>query len=281
MLLHRKNRVISQFMLQFFKSLFPSGEDTDLPSVPAGQRVYAVGDIHGRLDLFEELISAIEYDDDEAGTAATTIILLGDLVDRGPDSAGVVLAARQWQMRRDVRILCGNHEEMFLKSFENEDMMRHFLRHGGKQTLLSYGVDSEALSSPALEDAQDAMQRAVPPEERAYISSFEDLICIGDFAFVHAGIDPEVPLDAQRKSDLRWIREPFLSFSEPHEKVVVHGHTIRDEPEDRGNRIGLDTGAYNSGKLTALVLEGSRRRYIEAVEDAGGSIRSGPREISA
>lgn len=268
-------------MLQFIRSLFHEVEDQELPTVPPGQRVYAVGDIHGRLDLFEALIDAIEADDDEAGTAATTVILLGDLVDRGPDSAGVVRRARRWQMSRDVRILAGNHEEMFLKSFDNEDMMRHFLRHGGKNTVVSYGVDQKALTSGTLEEAQELMRRAVPPEERAYIATFEDMIRIGDYIFVHAGIDPEVPIEAQRKQDLRWIREPFLSHTEPLEGVVVHGHTISDQPEDRGNRIGIDTGAYSSGRLTALVLEGTRRRFIEAVSAKDGSIRAAPRPIAA
>lgn len=267
-------------MLQFIKSFFSDAEDSALPTIPAGQRVYAIGDVHGRLDLFEALIEAVEYDDSEAGTAATTIILLGDLVDRGPDSAGVVRRARHWQMKRDVRILCGNHEEMFLKSFENADMMRHFMRHGGKETILSYGVERKALGACSVEDAQELMVRTVPPEERAYISSFENIITIGDYIFVHAGIDPELPIDAQRVQDLRWIREPFLSHSEPYDAVVVHGHTIRDDPEDKGNRIGIDTGAYASGKLTALVLEGSRRRYIEAVQAKDGTITATPRAIA-
>lgn len=267
-------------MLQFFKSLFSDAEEKSLPAVPSGQRVYAVGDIHGRLDLFEALIEAIERDDDTAGTAATTVILLGDLVDRGPDSAGVIRRARQWQAQRDVRILCGNHEEMFLRSFDSVDMMKHFLRHGGKQTAMSYGVDRKAFSSASVEDVQELLIRAVPAEDRAYLAAFDDLVKIGDYVFVHAGIDPEVSFDEQRPQDLRWIREPFLSWSEPHGGVIVHGHTISDEPEDKGNRIGIDTGAYASGRLTALVLEGSRRRYIEAVEDKDGIIRAAPRAIA-
>lgn len=267
-------------MFRFIKSFFSESEDATLPTIPAGQRVYAIGDIHGRLDLFEALIASIEHDDSEAGTAATTIILLGDLVDRGPDSAGVVGRARHWQMKRDVRILCGNHEEMFLKSFENADMMRHFMRHGGKETVLSYGVDRKALATSSVEEAQELMLRSVPIEERAYISSFENIIRIGDYVFVHAGIDPEISIDDQRNQDLRWIREPFLSHSEPYGMVIVHGHTISDEPEDKGNRIGIDTGAYASGKLTALVLEGSRRRYIEAVQSKDGTIKAAPRAIT-
>ncbi len=268
-------------MLQFFKSLFSDKEEQELPALPPGQRVYAIGDIHGRLDLFDALIEAVETDDREAGTAATTIILLGDLVDRGPDSAGVLKRARLWQQRRDVRILCGNHEEMFLKSFENADMLRHFLRHGGADTLLSYGIEKRSLAKLAIEDIQDLMQRKVPAGDRAYISTFEDMVRIGDYVFVHAGIDPETPLAEQRRADLRWIREPFLSHAEAYEAVVVHGHTISEDPVDRGNRIGVDTGAYSSGRLTALVLEGSRRRYIETEVQSDGSVIAVPRPLDA
>ncbi len=259
-------------MLQFLRSLFFDNPEAALPAVPSDERVYAIGDIHGRLDLLDALIDAIEQEDAEAPAAETTVILLGDLIDRGADSAGVIRRAREWQGQRKVRILCGNHEEMFLRSFKDAEIMRHFLRHGGRQTLLSYGVDRDALADASIEKAQKLMNRAVPGADRVYISGFEDIIEIGDYVFVHAGVDPEVPLEAQRKSDLRWIREPFLSYAEPLEKVVVHGHTISNLPEDRGNRIGIDTGAYSSGRLTALVLEGSCRRFIEAVEREEGTI---------
>jgi serine/threonine protein phosphatase 1 len=261
-------------MLKTLRQIF--ARETDAPpgpSVPAGQRVYAVGDVHGRLDLFEALIAAIEADDAAAAPAQTTVILLGDLVDRGPDSAGVVARARQWQQQRSVRILAGNHEEMFLESFDSVDTLRHFLRFGGKETVLSYGLDRDAYNAAEVDQVQLMMQAAVPPEDRAFIASFEDMIAIGDYLFVHAGIKPDVPFAEQRRKDLRWIREPFLSHDEPHAAVVVHGHTISDEPVERDNRIGIDTGAYGSGRLTALVLEGSGRRYIAAVESENGLVR--------
>jgi serine/threonine protein phosphatase 1 len=260
-------------MLKTIRKLFERGE-TAQPSaaVPPGQRVYAVGDIHGRLDLFEALIAAIEADDAASPPAETTVILLGDLVDRGPDSAGVVARARAWQRERAVRILMGNHEEMFLASFEKAETLKHFLRFGGKETVLSYGLDRRAYVKASIEEVQAMMHRAVPAEDRAFLESFEDTIAIGDYLFVHAGIAPGVAIEEQRQHDLRWIREPFLSHSEPHGAVIVHGHTIRSEPDDRGNRIGIDTGAYNLGRLTALVLAGTERRYLEAAEQADGSI---------
>ena len=259
-------------MFQALRRIFAASEAGPLAAIPPGERVYAVGDVHGRLDLFEALARAIDADDAAAPPAETTVILLGDLVDRGPDSAGVIALARDWQARRRVRILGGNHEEMFLRSFRDIEMFRHFLRHGGRQTILSYGVDPKAFSRATLEEAQEMMGAAVPQADIAFLESFEDMITVGDYLFVHAGIDPRIPLEEQKRHDLRWIREPFLSHADSHGPVVVHGHTISDAPEDCGNRIGIDTGAFMSGRLTALALEGTERRYIEAVEHADGAV---------
>ena len=263
-------------MFQALKQMFARGEEAALPAVPAGQRVYAVGDIHGRHDLFEAMLTAIEEDDAAAGPAETTVVLLGDLVDRGPDSAGVIALARQWQGRRRVRILGGNHEEMFLRGFDELEIFRHFLRHGGRETALSYGIDRARFLQATMEEAQQLMRDAVPREDIVFLAGFEDMVTIGDYVFVHAGIDPRVALDEQKPRDLRWIREPFLSHPDSHGPVVVHGHTISDEPEDCGNRIGIDTGAFMSGRLTALVLEGTGRRYIEAFEAGGGTVATAP-----
>jgi serine/threonine protein phosphatase 1 len=233
------------------------------PSIPSGRRVYAVGDIHGRLDLFEALIAAIEQDDATAQQATSTVILLGDLVDRGPDSAGVIARARAWQTQRDLRIITGNHEEMFLESFANGDVLCNFLRWGGHETLQSYGIEAGDDGEVAIEEVQRMMAERVPAEDIAYIGGFEDFIVIGDYAFVHAGIAPGVPLENQSLKDLRWIREQFLLYSRPHSHFVVHGHTIYEQPALYANRIGIDTGAFQSGRLTALVLEGTGRRLIE------------------
>jgi serine/threonine protein phosphatase 1 len=263
-------------MFQALKRIFAQAEEVALPAIPAGERVYAVGDIHGRHDLFSALVSAIDADDAATGPADTTVVLLGDLVDRGPGSAQVIALAREWQARRRVRILAGNHEEMFLRSFSELEILRHFLRHGGRETALSYGIDRAEFLQADLEQAQQLMRAFVPAEDIAFLESFEDMIAVGDYLFVHAGIDPRVPLDAQKPRDLRWIREPFLSHPEPHGPVVVHGHTISESPEDCGNRIGIDTGAFMSGRLTALVLDGTTRRYIEANEAEDGTISVTP-----
>ena len=242
--------------------------------VPDGHCVYAVGDIHGCADLFDALVDEIEHDiaRREANGKTCQVVLLGDLVDRGPDSRRVIAMARQWQARRDVRILFGNHEEMFVKSFDDTDVLKHFLRHGGRETLLSYGIGRKQFSKASIDEVQELMAEAVPREDRDFLASFEDMVTIGDYAFVHAGVDPAHPLDKQKTRNLRWIREPFLSHAKPYEAVVVHGHTISDKVEDAGNRIGIDTGAYSSGRLTALVLQGGKRGYISAVRGKKGRI---------
>lgn len=267
-------------MLRFFRSRTPAPERQPIAAaVPDGQRVYAVGDIHGRSDLFISLIEAIEHDNRDRGPAETTVILLGDLVDRGPDSVNVIALAREWQKFRNVRILTGNHEEMFLKSMESLETLRHFLRHGGRETLLSYGVDKKEYTRASIEDVQAMMVAKVPRADIDFISRFEDMIEIGDYLFVHAGVEPGVPLAEQSTARLRWIREPFLSHEEPYERVVIHGHTIAEKPADQGNRIGIDTGAYASGQLTALVLEGDSRRYITAVDNGDGEITTATEQM--
>jgi serine/threonine protein phosphatase 1 len=258
-------------MLQALRKLFGKAKpaDSPLPSVPEGTRYYVIGDIHGRLDLYEALIEAIEADDAASGEAETHIILLGDLVDRGPDSAGVLSRTRQWQCERNVRVLAGNHEEMFLTSFEKPEILRHFLKHGGRETIMSYGLSKRKFASMELQDIFDALPDLIPADDLDYIAGFEEMIIAGDYLFVHAGIDPSVPLDEQSRKDMLWIRERFLKHEGPLEKVVVHGHTIFDRVMDCGNRIGIDTGAFRSGVLTALVLEGDQRRTLQAIEEDG------------
>ena len=237
------------------------------PRVPDDERYYVIGDIHGRFDLFDALIDAIEEDDRIAAQDCTThIILLGDLIDRGPESASVIARAREWQQQRSVRILAGNHEEMFLESFEDIEVLRHFLKHGGRETILSYDLSKKDYRALTLDELMERLPAIVPAEDREFIADFEELIEAGDYVFVHAGINPDLPLDKQRRSDLLWIRERFLRHKGALPKVVIHGHTIFDEIESKPYRIGIDTGAFRSGVLTAIVLEGSTRRTIQAIE---------------
>ncbi len=243
-----------------------------LPAVPTGTRYYVVGDIHGRLDLYEALIAAIEQDDAAARPAESRVVLLGDLVDRGPDSAGVLARTRAWQQQRNVRVLAGNHEEMFLAAFEKPEALRHFVKHGGRETIMSYGLSKKQFGALDVDAMFALLPRLVPDNERDYIASFEAMIIAGDYCFVHAGVDPAQPLAEQKRSDLLWIRDRFLSHEGPLEKVVVHGHTIFDRVMDCGNRIGIDTGAFRSGVLTALVLEGDQRKILQACSVDGGPI---------
>ncbi|RVQ66615.1 serine/threonine protein phosphatase [Croceicoccus ponticola] len=228
-----------------------------------------MGDIHGRLDLFQDLIEKIEADDAARDSMDTLVILLGDLVDRGPDSAGVIAAARDWQRRRPVRILAGNHEEMFLRAMADATSLRQFLRVGGKETLLSYGIDRDIYRDLSIDELHGRLPRLIPQADIAFMEEMESLIRVGDYVFAHAGIDPERDLDEQRISDLRWIREPFLSHPAALDVCVVHGHTIRNDvdihaPRRWPNRIGIDTGAFRTGKLTAVGLQGADRWFMES-----------------
>lgn len=244
---------------------------------PAGERIYAIGDIHGRLDLFDALIEAIEQEEARRPKANTSVILLGDLIDRGPDSAGVLRRAREWQAHRNVRILKGNHEDMLLGALADERTLAMFLRNGGRATLRSYGFAREQIDRAAPSELMAQMKRLIPESDIAFIKSFELMILAGDYAFVHAGINPALPLDQQKPQELMWIRHRFIDHTGPLPKVVVHGHTIFERPGDFGNRIAIDTGAWCHGRLTALLLEGEERETIAAIGsgDAIETIREG------
>ncbi len=259
-------------MLQRLRDYFRPSAPPQLPAVPPGTRYYVIGDIHGRLDLYDALIAGIEAELAADNPAEARIVLLGDLVDRGPDSAGVIARTQVWQQHRNVRVLAGNHEEMFLSAFDRPEALRHFFKHGGRETMLSFGLSKKQFGTLPLEELFEQMPMLVPQSVRDYISGFETMIIAGDYVFVHAGIDPDRPLDAQQRSDLLWIRDRFLNHAGPLEKVVVHGHTIFDRVMDCGNRIGIDTGAFRSGVLTALVLDSDQRRVLQARAIDGGPV---------
>lgn len=238
----------------------------DSARVPDGVRIYAIGDIHGRNDLLQALLTKINTDDATRGPTDTQIIFLGDLMDRGADSAGVIETAMALKASgKKVRFLMGNHEEVFVRACRKNDpkITRFFLRIGGEATVLSYPITRMEYMTLDMEQLSERLTSLVPQEHLEFIDAFEDQIVIGDYAFVHAGIRPGVPLSEQKPSDLRWIREEFVDQRGDLEKVVVYGHTIYDDIEERGSRIGIDTGAYASGKLTALALEGGERWYLQ------------------
>lgn len=234
------------------------------PRLPAGERVYAIGDIHGRDDLFADLLARIAADNAARTPAHTTLILLGDLVDRGPDSAAVVERAMHLGAPFDrVRLLIGNHEECFLAALTGDvQRLRYFARIGGDATLRSYWRDEAAYNAATFEQLAAEVAIKVPASHIAYLSRGEDLIQIGDYVFVHAGLRPGVPLHRQDPRDLRWIREEFLRETGDFGAVVIYGHTIGEAVDEQPNRIGIDTGAYASGRLTAIGLEGDARWFL-------------------
>lgn len=230
-------------------------------AAPPDLRVYAVGDVHGRLDLLDDLLARIRADGAARGPMPTRLVLLGDLIDRGPDSAGVVERLRSGpEGFDDVDVLQGNHEEMLIALLAEPEPERllHYLRVGGYQTLESYGAPERMLELPELHPV-DALLRFVPDRHRAWLAGLGDQVRLGDYLFVHAGIRPGVALDEQQPADLRWIRAPFLRSAADHGAVVVHGHTVVRAAEFHPNRIAIDTGAYATGVLTALGLQGTER----------------------
>jgi serine/threonine protein phosphatase 1 len=248
----------------------PTLRPIDTATVPDGARIYAIGDIHGRNDLLVDLLARIDADDAARGAVNTQLILLGDLVDRGPDSAGVIETCMALKAARGdgVRLLMGNHEEIFIEACRTLEpkLLRFFLKIGGDATLLSYPITRAAYQDLTLEQLSDRLPTLVPEAHLAFLESFEDQIVVGDYLFVHAGIRPGVPLGEQKQSDLRWIREEFFGHKGDLEKVVVYGHTIYDGVEEHGSRIGIDTGAYATGQLTAIGLQGGERWYLQTSE---------------
>ena len=238
-----------------------------------GCRAYAIGDIHGRLDLLNLLLQRIEEDIAARPRARTFIIFLGDFIDRGPDSAGVIERLRTYKPSfATVVFLSGNHEEVLLKILAGErGIFPSWLKFGGAECAESYGMDVAALRRLDEPSALQLVKAKVPRAHREFLENCADTFRFGDYLFVHAGIRPGIAIEEQDRSDLRWIRDPFLSDAKDHGFVVVHGHTIVERVEERPNRIAIDTGAYHSGILTCLVVEGAERRYLtsEAPDAAG------------
>jgi serine/threonine protein phosphatase 1 len=244
---------------------FVSRKPPRADSVPVGVRVYAIGDIHGRLDLLERLLAQIDADDEGRGAGVEThLVFLGDLIDRGPDSRGVV--ERLLHFSRSgarVRFLMGNHEQVFLRAMAGDERALRFLvRIGGRETLLSYGITEEDYLQLDFSALAERARALVPAAHLDFLQRFEDWVAFGDYLFVHAGLRPGVALEAQELSDLCWIREEFLTHRESFGAMVVHGHSITEDIDIRANRIGIDTGAFATGRLTAIGLEGEARWFL-------------------
>lgn len=235
---------------------------------PEGQRVYAVGDIHGRLDLLDDLLGQIEDDIVARPLPTIGLCFLGDLIDRGPDSAGVVdrLASLAGFPAKTL-FLMGNHEEVLLRVLNAEPHLAYdWLGFGGDACAESYGVSASALLAMNEDRIAEVMRAAMPPAHVRFLEDMGDTFGFGDYLFVHAGIRPGVKIEEQQPQDLRWIRQPFLSDGHDHGCMVIHGHTISEGVERRANRIGIDTGAYRTGILTAAVIEGADLRFLATGE---------------
>jgi serine/threonine protein phosphatase 1 len=236
-----------------------------VPSTPRGYRAYAVGDIHGRLDLLNQLLVAIERDLEQRPPRKALLVFLGDLIDRGPDSRGVVERLRTYRHDKlRPYFLAGNHEEVLLRLLSGErGILESWLQYGGAECLKSYGRDPAVLAGQNERTALAMVKDAIPTDHARFIAGFADTLSFGDYLFVHAGIRPGVDLSLQSQSDLRWIRSQFLEHEGDHGLVVVHGHTISEGVDERPNRIGIDTGAYRTGTLTALAIEGEDRWTLD------------------
>jgi len=240
------------------------------PACVAGELIYAIGDIHGRYDLLKKMLARIVADASERAHGRLPILVLcGDYVDRGPDSARV-LTALDW-IRRDgrvqLRLIKGNHEAAFLAFLKDPQDGEPWLRFGGDATLRSYGVTPPADPADQAEmiRARDDLLEHMPAAHLRVLQGLELMLVIGDYAFVHAGIRPGVPLDRQKAEDLLWIRGPFLDQTRPFEKRIVHGHSwVEPIPEIYDNRIGLDTGAFETGILTAARIEDCEVEVFQA-----------------
>lgn len=227
-------------------------------TLPPGQRIYAIGDVHGCLDRLAAVHEQIAEDLTTRPIDLSILVHLGDYVDRGLDSAQVVdwlSGGAPVPVGRIVNLM-GNHEDMMLQALPgtNKEANTTWLSNGGADSLLSWEISRKV---PPAE-----WTSRIPAEHQTFLRELEISFRHGGYMFVHAGIRPGVPLDKQEKQDMLWIREPFLSWKHSHDAVIVHGHTPRHEPEVRSNRIGIDTGAVMGGALTCVVLEADKLGFI-------------------
>lgn len=228
---------------------------------PTGERIYAIGDIHGRRDLLDRAIEAIARDVAVHGPAALTVTV-GDYIDRGPDSRGVIDRLASNPFPTPYVALKGNHEDILETFLADPETGAYWRDQGGHQTLQSYGVRVGRFTGPSYAKARESLGRAMPPEHVEFLRSLKTSYSHGRYFFCHAGVRPRVPLDRQSEQDLLWIRDEFLSSTGDFGKIIVHGHTPVAEPEVLPNRIDIDTAAFATGRLTCVALEDGAPRFL-------------------
>ncbi len=253
--------------------LFPNRPARAASRTPSDCVIWAVGDIHGRSDLADRLIQAIRADLYAAAAKRKVVVFLGDYVDRGLDSKGVLnqLVNLAADPALEVHLIRGNHEERMEAFFHDPEAGPSWCDFGGRDTLASYGVSPPPMrgDARAWADASRALAEALPASHRDLLADLENSVSIGDYFFAHAGARPGIALAVQSPEDLMWIRQPFLDHSGLFEQVVVHGHTPVEAVYSDARRIGVDTGAYLTNVLSAVRLEGETRTLLQATGRAG------------
>lgn len=231
--------------------------------MPDGVRVYAIGDVHGRADLLDQVFARIDEHRTANPTVSAVEVFLGDYVDRGPASREVLDRLIERRRTHNAVCLMGNHELFVTKFLEDATILDDWGKFGGLETLMSYGL-SPRINARGPEQARlaAAFEQALPAAHRDFLNGLAWSFTCGDFFFVHAGVRPGIPLRTQRAEDLLWIRSDFLLYEASFGKMIVHGHTPVGEPEVRANRINIDTGAYATGRLTCLVLEDDKIAFL-------------------
>jgi serine/threonine protein phosphatase 1 len=236
---------------------------TTKPHTLQGWRVYAVGDVHGRADLLREVFRRIDDDLRSYPADLSVQTFLGDYIDRGPDSRQVVDLLISRRQHHYMVLLKGNHELCALDALIDHEALPQWQQMGGITTLMSYGIIPDGRDNlDATQETAMAFRRALPEHHRQFLHSLALSFTCGDFFFTHAGVRPGIALQLQRQEDLLWIRDDFLLHEEDFGKIVVHGHTPTSQPDLRSNRINIDTGAYATGRLTCLVLDGEEIRFL-------------------
>jgi serine/threonine protein phosphatase 1 len=233
------------------------------PSIPPGLRLYVVADVHGNADALRDVFSRIDADMAPASARRIVQVFLGDYIDRGPASSEVLTLLITRQIKAEMVLLKGNHEAMLLRFLRDPQTLGDWRQNGGLQTLISYGLKPSL--NPQPEERRELGEKfatVFPDAHRSMISKLLVRQTCGDFFFAHAGVRPGVPLQDQREDDMLWIREDFLFYEGEFGKVIVHGHTPVRQPEIHHNRINLDVGAYATGKLACMVIDGQTIEFI-------------------